>query len=719
VEDHEPDSVKLDVSIPFETAKCSHCGTAGVGECTGCGREIAPPTTDGFAQARRKALRAASERAEYLSTQMREIRSGDVPLAPDQFLAAVEELEIGTILDDLDSVGKSFNGLDFGDGKVVGSDIRNAVDQHLDRLERLLEALSSLAHFRPAPPADELFAQIKECCCRSVDLASALLLLFRAPTYSDGAAASKHAQISWERFLEMDDLTAAKERVLSSGEEALNTRVELALGRAGNYVDESGSIDPGLVLISFASEGSPLDALAASLNRYFVGLLDGFALDPASSPGLVGPLALLAGTERPAAGHAVARLMTDALRAAHERDPDAVRSLAKRGNSEGPTIYAALSRVRRAFEALGDDSADEDAADRLLVSYRQIAETVFRASGWLAMDLEALARGAEVSNTSQPPMLGELRDRLNSGGALGRALAGGVDVGLRNAEAHVQYRWVPEREVVRDWRTEEEWDIARLLDSFHRLTAVVAGSDAALACFLSSRDLLSAADSLDPSSAPEVLPILATITFSSRGMDVQSVSRDGGTIVLGPTVEPDPSAVLPALAGYATFCRGPSQIRIEDPDGRGLAEVSASTLSLFAEAKPETKGLATTAVAFESAVRIGMDPQRADDDFLLLARKSIAVESMKELVDMELSPRAFRHLVNRLNYLRDLTLRPDFAIPISNPAAIRSELSKTRALVKRASQGQQSALKMLLNSLGEMCSEVDDVEAIWPPRGPR
>ena len=621
------------------------------------------------------------------------------------------------MLDDLDSVGKSFNGLDFGDRKTVGVKIRSAVDGYLDKVEEVREALQALAGFDPAPPADDLFEQIKNCCIRSGELASVLLELFRAPTFRDAAVASSQAQVCWERFLEMEALVAAKERVAARGEEALNARVELALGRPGIYVAEDGSIDPGLVLLSFSNETSPLDSLATSLNRYFAGLLDGLDLEPAASPGLVGPLVLLAGTERPSAGHQVAKLPAGALRAAHANDSAALRSLALLSSSEGPTIYAALSRVQRAFEELKEDSTDTDAADRILTSYRQLAESIFRTVGWLAIDLEALTRGTQVSASDQPPMLGELRDRLRSGGALGQALASGVDVGLRNAEAHVQYRWVPEKEAIRDWRTGEEWDIEQLLDAFHRLIAVIAGADAAFACFVSVYGLEVAPEFLCSGDTPEVFPVLAKLTFASRGLDVQGVSRNGGTIVIAPPSDPDPSPVLSGLAGYASFCRSPATFRIENPDGKALAEVQSSTLGLFGEAKPATKGIATIAIAYESAIRTGMDPKRAGEEFVALAIKSIAVESMKELVETELSPRAFQNLSRRLNFLRDLISRPDFGIPIPEVPALRSELTRTRALIKQARQGQQSALEMLCNRLTEMASKADAVEAAWPPVG--
>jgi hypothetical protein len=714
----ESESIKLDISIPFEMSPCDGCGKSGAGKCGSCGKEISPPEFDSYANARRQALRAAAERADRLLSEMRSITQGRLPLAPDQFLAAVEELDLWEKLDDLDSVGKSFDGLDFHDKKVVGSDIRIAIDRHLDKVEQVLDALQMLARFEPAPPAGELFERIHDTCCCSAELADSLLKLFRAPTYRDGEAANARAQSSWEKFLETDDLTNAKRKVDQRGEESLNARTELALGRSGEFLDEDGSIDPGRILLSFSDEALPLDALAASINRYFDSLLHGKHLDASAAPGLVGPLVLLAGTERPVAGHRVAELMAGALLDAYERDPESVRSLAERGSSEGPTIYAALARVQRAFTELKEDSADSDSADRIMVSYRQISESIFRTIGWLAVDLEALIDGKQTSDTGQPPMLGELRDRLNSGGALGQALALGVDVGLRNAEAHVQYRWIPERGAIRDWRTEEEWDVDRLLDSFHRLTAVVAGSDAAFTCFVSGHAIAPAPEWLYSGEAPEIYSVLATLTFSSRGLDVHSVSRDGATIVLSPPPDPDPSPILSGLAGYATFCRQASSFRIEDTEGKALAQVQSATMNLFAEAKPATKGLATIAIAFESAVQTGMEPGEAGADFLALATKSIAVESMQELVETELSPRAFQRLADRLNYLRDLVAKNNLGFQIPRAAELRAELGRIRALIKPAKKGQQSALELLLKGLREMWERADAVEAIWPPKSP-
>jgi hypothetical protein len=713
--DQEPNSVKLDIAVPFEMGACAKCEAPGIGQCGECGEEIEPPSPDSYASARQRALQAAADRAKRLTAEIETVEPGGVPLAPNQFMAAVEELEIGAMLDDLDTVGRTFDGMDFGDKKTVGSEVRTAVDRHLDKVEQVLEALRSLANFCPAPPADDFLKRIKDSCLRSAELAVSLLELFRASTYREGEQASQRVQASWERFLDMSGLIDAKERVDGASDGSLNERVELALGRPGTFLSEDGSIDPGRVLLSYFGEASPLESLSTALHRYFAALLDGSTFSPTAAPGLVGPLVLLAGTDRPVSGHEVASLMAEGLRSAHKRNPEAVESLAQRSSSEGPTIYAALSRVGRAFDNLKEDSADTDAADRIMASYRQIAESIFRTVGWLAIDLEALASGTPASKGTQPPMLGELRDRLTSGGPLGQALAKGVDVGLRNAEAHVQYRWIPEGEVIRDWRTEEEWDVDRLLDAFHRLTAVVAGADAAFACFVASNELKAAPEYLFPGEAPEVFPVLATLTFSSWGFEVQDVSRDGGTIAVVPPAESDPSQVLPGLAGYAAFCRGPSKFRIEGPDGSALAEVQASTLSLFAEAQPATKGLATIAIVFESAVRIGMDPERAGYEFVALALKSIAVESKSEFETTEFAPRAFQHLSVRINYLRDLTMNADLGFPIPKLAQLRSDLSRTRAPIKRARQGQQSALKMLLNGLTELENKGDEVEAVWPP----
>jgi hypothetical protein len=112
-----------------------------------------------------------------------------------------------------------------------------------------------------------------------------------------------------------------------------------------------------------------------------------------------------------------------------------------------------------------------------------------------------------------------------------------------------------------------------------------------------------------------------------------------------------------------------------------------------------------------------MEPEQAGREFVALATKSIAVESMKELVETELSPRAFQNLAGRLSYLRDLTSKTDLGFPIPRDIELRSELSRTRALVKQAKRGQQSALELLLKGLRGMWDRADRIEATWPPKG--
>ncbi|HEX6153437.1 MAG TPA: hypothetical protein VFZ19_07950, partial [Solirubrobacterales bacterium] len=535
-------------------------------------------------------------------------------------------------------------------------------------------------------------------------------------TYPEALIARDKVQDLWAQFPLGERLSACLEHLDPWRTPDLNARVTLAFGRSGEFTDQHGGLDPSRVFAAFADEDSPYEALAHKAWRYVqphTGLSE--EGDPATSVVLIGPLVMLAASERPLRAHRTARLFFEAARTAFTVDPGAVRQIGRLAAEEGPSIFGALKRVERAFSDLTADLSDEDALDRMLRAYRQLAETTFRTIGWLALSLEAIGAGKGSPSDSHPPMLGELQQRLAAGGKLARCLATGIDVNLRNAEAHVQYRWVPERQVVRDFRTGQEWTIDNLEAALHELIASLAGADTGYGCFFVANGLTEEIPAwFRDGVAPEVPELLASITFGAKGIEVVRVKDKGASVIIAPQAELDSTSLFPALAGLVPFADKADLFKVEDTQGALLVKVSGDAMRQSVKGPALFKDISVTTAFYDSAVRTGMDPKRAGREFPALISKSVAVIGLEKLVETELAPAAFRDLRDRLDYISKLARSP-LPFEIDDAKSRIQQWRRVRSTAGQAARGNQAALNSLTKQLVQMASEVEDQGTEWPP----
>jgi molybdopterin converting factor small subunit len=638
-----------------------------------------------------------------------------IPLTADQFSSAIREADLELAINGLQTAGEAFAEIDFSNRKAVGSLARVAVEQFLDQIEEILGLTGRLARLAPVPPANSLREETIERGTRAAELSVALIELLRSPTYLAALETSERVKQTWDRFIDRSGFDEALERCADFGESDLNARVSLALGRTGDFTDPDGAIDPSRVLLTFSPDPDPLASIAAAVSRYFAPLLENNPLGRAEGASLVGPLVLLASSECPLTAHNVADFFSVAIRDAYKRDPETTKELIKRSAAEGPTIYAALSRVERAFTGLKKDMPDEESVDRIMRSYHQLAESAFRATGFLALGLEDIGAGRKPAKSHQPPMLGDLTNRLSAGSELGRILATGIDVNLRNAEAHVQYRWVPEKQVVRDWRTDQEWNVDQLFGAFHRLLAVIAGADSASTCFVLAAGLTDLVpDWVASGDVSEVFSLLANVSFGPRGLDVREVSADGGSIVIGNPDQADQFSMMPALAGFAPFAPKASEFKVEGPTGNVLAQVRAETMAQYPKVNEDLQSFVVIALNYESAVNADLDPTRGADEFAALAMKCLVGASERELVDTSMSPQAFQNIMDRANYL-DFLFKAKLGPQISEVQRERVKVRKISRAATKAIRGDQAARENLTRQLGRLAEEAEKTDTTWPP----
>jgi hypothetical protein len=705
----------LEILLAFEPGVCPRCDSRGGRLCEECEFERVFPEVDEAASTRIKALQGPSDRASLLLRRFSELPESCIPLTADQFSSAIQEADLESEVDGLQIAGEAFARIDFANRKAIGSQARVAVEKFLDQVEGILELNARLARLAPVSPADSLREETIERGTRAAELSVALVDLLRSPNYVAALETSERVEQSWSRFIDRSEFDDALNRCADFGESDLNARVSLALNRSGEFTDPDGTIDPARVLLAFSLDADPLASIAAATSNYFSPLLENTPLGRAEGAGLVGPLVLLASTECPLTAHNVADFFSDTLRGAYRQDPEKTKELIRRSAAEGPTIYAALSRVGRAFDGLQKDLSDEESVDRIMRSYHQLAESAFRAIGSLALGLEDIRDGRDPGKVDQPPMLGDLMNRLSAGSELGRTLATGIDVNLRNAEAHVQYRWVPEREVVRDWRTDQEWTVGQLFEAFHRLLAAVAGADSASTCFVLASGLTDLVpDWVANGEVSEAFSLLANVSFGPRGLEVREVSADGGSIVIGNPDQADQYSMMPALAGLAPFAPNATEFKVEGPAGETLAQVRAETMAQYSKVDGELQNFVVIALNYESAINAGLDPQRGTDEFAALSLKCLGVTSLQELVEMQLSALAFQNVINRASYL-DFLFKSGLGPRLPEVQRERVKARKIAKVAAKASRGDQTALENLTRQLGELVDRADAIGITWPP----
>jgi hypothetical protein len=626
----------------------------------------------------------------------------------------VRETDLFSAVAEMGHLGEQLEGLDLGDSKMLGSEVRRKITDHLGHVENLLRLCRDIAAFQPEPPADELRELTIASGKYGAEMLDAFTRTLSAENFTEAQKAAEEVKRLVARFPQGDAIHDALAKLRPWSTPDLDARLALALGRSGPFIDEDGVLDPARAMMAFASENSPYEAMSRQARSYFGHLIGTSGEVSGSEAVLLGPMVLLAAAALPLHAHRTSQLMFTYLSEAWGRNPTDVKYLIERTTEQGPVIYAALAQLQRGTQILSRDPSDEAALDQTLSGYRKLTETAFRTVGWLAVGIERINTGQAISSADHPPMLGELEQRLQSGGPLGKLLAGSVDTALRNAEAHVQYRWVPEREAVLDIRTHQEWAVSEVEDAIDLLVSCLAGADAGYACFVVGADVMHAAPEwLTDGVTPEAPLALASMCFSPNGYEVVEVNDNGATVVVKEPDIIDPARLLPSLAGMAAFVRSAEVFRVVTPDGKVLVEVEESTMRSAVEASPSLKGLGVMATVFESCIRSGMEPTQASRDFAALMAAVVAKGGLQDLVRRELAPAAFRDLIDQLRYLATFANKRFVGEDVQS---FRHRISKLRMSAVNASRGDFRALESMTDQLGALASWADSQGIHWPPQ---
>jgi len=705
----------IEIAVPFAAMKCPSCEVPREpGPCPECGAQVPAPGVDEQAKARTAAFRPLAQRLAEIRRGFDEIDGGDIPLTPDQFLAAMNETDIYERAGQMAKVGGELTGLDLSDHKVVGGEARRVVARHLDRVEELLARCQEIGRFKAEPPADKLRALAIETGRFGADIASALVGAIAAESYDEAREEGARAQKLLDGFPLRGAISEALEKLELVAAPDLNRRLTLALSSEGDYIDEDGNLDIGRILIGFAGEDEPLAVLAARAEGYFSHLIGGDGAGDGSGAILLPSLALVAASDRPLRTHRAAWLLKENLSRAAGTDRMATRALIDRTTAQGALIYAALSRVERAVNELSDDSESDHAIDQIMSAYKHLTETTFRAIGWLSVSLDRIIGNEEAPPEEHPPMLGDLCQRLAAGSALSRLLAESVDSGLRNAEAHSQYQWVASREVVKDLRTKQEWTADEISEALIVLSSCLAGADAGYACFVLGDGMPGELPRwLHQDETPIALEMLATLCFAPYGHEIEAVEDKGGTVVLRKAGSRDPARLIPPLGGMGSFAKAET-FSVRTAEGDVLVEVDANEVKAAITAKPAFKDLSILNLAYENSRSRAADPGRIDGEFAAFAAKVIGVSGLRALSVGNFSPGVLNNLRDRINwgatFLRRLnTDEVDLRAPQKRFSRIRESISK----VSRSAEGSIESLTIQLVKLTEWAEATG---FSWPPK---
>lgn len=645
------------IELVFAAGSCPDCETSGEpGACPNCGGEIPEAADIGpAANARLKALGPLADRARGLRASFDQLpANGVIPIAPDQFVSVLSESELFGAVSATLGVVEELKGVDLTDTAKVGTAVRTMLDRHLERVEDLLLVSEEVATFDVEGSGADLRQRAIDSGEFGADIASTLIGALTAPTYSGAKEeASKFEALLAPGFPMADPLNRALKAVEEGTRADVSERVSLAIGRPGNYVDPNGNLDVTLVFLAFAEEPEPFPALEAQALSYFGRLTGGTLGGEGAGAILVAPLVLVAAADQPLRAHRAVRMVTESLDEAWRQSPAAVRELVKRSTAQGPILFAALERVARAAETLASDEEDERAVETIMQAYTDLAETSFRMFGWLALGAESVASGNNPTPELQPPMLGEMQQRLEAGGPLARLMADSIYPKLRNAKAHSQYRWVAAREVVEDIRTKQEWSVDDLLVAVRSLVSCLAGADAGYGSFVVSKRIdLGAPDWLADGAVPEALKVIATLCFGAYGFAVLSIREGGEVVVIEKPDQVDPARLIPPLAGLIPLAPRVEHLRLVTTEGEPLIDVGVAAMKAAIGASPAVKDVAVMEVTFESCVRIGMNREDAARDFAILAAKIVAFSGLGALAEGSLGPSAFWRVGDRLAYVR-------------------------------------------------------------------
>jgi hypothetical protein len=628
-----------------------------------------------------------------------------IEIAPEQYAAAVGELQFEAQVDAALGVGQRLAEAELDQPAVIGTTTRRAVEAEVRRLEALVGSTRELARFRPL--AGRLAAITPAVTRHCLDLALGLLDALVAPDLETAMA----AQATLDR-LSADDAIFIEFRseleAASSEETSTDSRIANALGRPGHYCDELDIPDAAQILGAFAAEEQPFPAMTRAGGAYLRPLLHTppDALPPHGAF-LVLPAAIVASLATPHEAFRVARATIALLHQAAARDPDTVARLIRRGIEQQALILGAQARIRRDLTllALAEREGLEDDADvisRLVVSYKRVLETSYRMVGHLVLDLGALGAGRHADIEEDPPRLAEIESALRVAPDPGPALASAVDRDLRNAEAHEQYRYDVERETVEDLRTGVSWPLEVLISSIESLIAVIAGVDAGCSCYIVDEDL----DLEDPAAAtsPLIAELIVRAGFGGYGWRVQAVDLAAGVVKIDADTAPW-DRLIPPVAGAAQFLAG-ERLVVRGHESTELLSVARTTLEEARDAEEDVKQLAIFAPLTSAALARGA----AEADVYASAAAAqitvVAGENMKALAGGEDEQTIFARIRKQLAYVTCFAGLGGDDHRLDRAQQIAADLD---ALAARALTGDPSARNQLIDQLVNAVSWAEGV----------
>lgn len=719
----EDDGGRFEFVLSFAGATCAKCGTVGVpGRCETCGAEVPDTTGENEAvRARRAALLPLLQDAEAIFASYGAIGEAHVPVASEQYVSTLTDTQVTENARRVIGFPRRSQTFDLNDPQTVGGAVRRAVVSHLDELRALRREIEEFAWFVPPHGLEAVRDGLLTVGRRSTEVAVSVLRMWTSTTYSEAQRLEAETQMLLDDLGPFDLLSETLDAYDHPPPRDLDDRAMAAFGPGARVTDDLGAIEPARVFAATTSEGEePFAALARRAGGYFEHLLERPGDELAAEKAfLILPAVVLACLDRPLPAHRLARASAQLMGRAWAADATATRERIEQTTAQGARLFASATRMQNDIRYLASGQASDavEVLDRLVSTYKRLAESGFRTHAALLLDLHDLAAGRTLRAGSMP-LLGELEDRIEAGAADDPALAelrGAVRRDLRNAEGHEDY-WVDAESLEVVLPSEERLDLAGLEAAFERLGGTVAGLEAGFGCFVVNVGIeLPVPDWLSENRAPLATELLATAALAAYGFDLVEVrwAEDALEVLVDHEQEPDRAALLPPLAGLAVVFSGVQVLRVHSRvEDRELIEVKAAAFADFLEAPDGVKDLAVFVPLQDAARRAGRSDADALGDALAMCVAVLMVVDVPRIA--EWGEAGFTDLVARLTFIQ----RRVVPKPWPRDRRLRKaldHLTRATAAARAAQLGGPEALDRLARHLGALGNWVEARGVQWPP----
>jgi hypothetical protein len=704
--------------LAMAAARCPGCGELREpGLCVKCGTDVpAAEELSEIAGARREALASLLERAEELWRGC----DGELPkgakITADQLAGSIAQSRILERLDEAELACQRLSGLELDEEAALGTTVRTAVAVELDLVEEVKNLCLELARFDVSPPQPELRRELIGAARCAVEMLMRFLETVSAPTIPEVRGGEERLQAAI-RKRSLYGAIADRAVELFAGAD-FDSRISLATGQPGSYVDAAGFVEPARIFTAFAGEEGPYERLAEAAVSYFGYLLPG-ELEPAEGAILILAAVNLSSLDRPLLAHGCAAEMTKLVAKAAAVDPEAVEVVFSRSAKEGPKLFAAASRVKAGMRLLRHASELEEIAEELFLkevmsSYLEIAESAFRSVAWAVLGLQDVIAGKEVGE-EEPPTLGSLKQRLAaSDSKLAQKLGEAVDPELRNAAGHAEYRWDPEAAEVENLKTGRRWSVDELEERAEALGDSVVGVDAGYQCGLvaSGIELHAPVESTDPG----IRRLFIEASFSVAGYELADLSDDGATATVRALEKASLPPLMTAVAAQSALVPDADSYCVLDADsGAALLDVPAERMSAATQGPSATRDLEVVQCFTDSEIRIGRPASVAARDSLGVLVKIVAVTALRSLAFEDTTSSVVPTIRERAEaVLGFANSHPEIEQPVAQAA--RRRMERMVADTYPLERGEPKALKGLLRRIQAAFAWADRRGVSWPPQ---